>query len=263
MRRYLWKIAGADCEIIEKSGKDSQYSFWLIGFLYLIINVLSYMGFFGMFIGVFDKIVPTILGTLVLGFLVTNIYRINLISLEPNTLPVKNDSSSLLLTNIIRYSTVVLFAFFVSKSVEMVIISFFESTGFIDYDGSKGYMDHMSEMNKSQPWIWLITCLIILLFVTPIYLRHRLNRAHEYYILRRIRDKELVKKDFQKAKATKEDLFHNLYREYKKVNIDKSYVPPIAKYSDEPFNTKEIISSKKTFLKTSEEFIHLNDWDLK
>ena len=177
MRRYLWKIAGADCEILEKSGKDSQYSFWLIGWLFLIINVLTYLGFFGLFWGVFDKIVPTLIGTIVLGFLVTTIYRINLISLEPHTLPSKNEESSLILTNIIRYSTVILFAFFVSKSFEMVLVNLFESAGFINYSGSKGYMKHMTEMNINQPRLWLITVSIIIIFIIPIYLRHRLNRA--------------------------------------------------------------------------------------
>ena len=281
MKRFLWKIAGADCEILEKSGKDSQYSFWLIGVLYLLINVLTYLGFFGMFIGVFDKILPTILGTVILGFLVTNIYRLNLISLEPNTLPVKNDPSSLILTNIIRYSTVILFAFFVSKSVEMVIISFFESTGFIDYDGSRGYMFRLAEMNRKQPWLWIITGVIMTLFIAPIYLRHRLNRAHEYYMFRRISDKEIVNSEFQKFLQIKDQRLQKEYLKYSelqqrffneptapfykrkdlpknivKINeiLQKRQFKKLPKrYTDEPFNTKEI-SFERT-LKSSEDFL--------
>jgi hypothetical protein len=281
MKRFLWKIAGADCAILEKSGKDSQYSFWLIGLMYLLINLLTYLGFYGMFWGVFDKILPSLLGTSVLGFLITTTYRLNLISLEPHTLPVRDEDHSLIFTNIIRYATVILFAFFVSKSVEMVLVNVFESAGFIDYDGSKGYMNHMTEMNKTQPWLWLITLSIIGVFIAPIYLRHRLNRAHEYYILRRISDKAIVNSEYQKFLQIKEQLLQKEYQKYSKLQ-QRFFNEPSApfykrkdlpknivkineilqkrrfkkhpkRYTDEPFNTKEIKIERN--LKSSEDFL--------
>jgi hypothetical protein len=269
MRYFLWKIAGADCEILEKSGRDSQYSFYIIGVLYIIVTFLTFLGFFGLFWGVFRSqtiihpngieyrqgypFFSALIGGSVLGFLVSNIYRLNLISLEPNTLPVKKEDSSLFFTNFIRYSTIVLFAFFVSKNIEMEVVNILESAGIFPFDLREFYMNHMLRMNREQPWVWVITGLIILVFIAPIYLRHRLNRAHEYYILKRIRDKELVKNDYKKAKIIKEDLLRNLYKEYQKVNISKTYNIPVSRYSDEPFNTKEIIIERK--LNSSEDFL--------
>jgi hypothetical protein len=280
MRHFLWKIAGADYKILEKAGKDSQYSFWLIGLLYLIVIIITFIGFLGLFWGVFDNIIPTVVGTSVLGFLVTTIYRLSLISLEPNTLPVIVEKKSLVLTYFVRYFILILFAFFVSKTFEMIIVNFIEKIGFLNYDGSSGYMRHLIEVNTTQPWIWMITVFVIILFITPIYLRHRLNRANQYYLLRRVSDKELVKQEHQKFIQTKEEILKQVYQQYsnlansffehknglfynqsvsEEINKIKSqlksktFVSHPKKFIDEPFNTKRIVT--KRILKKSDDFL--------
>jgi hypothetical protein len=280
MRHFLWKIAGADYKILEKAGKESQYSFWLIGLLYLIVIFITFVGFLGMFWGIFDNIIPTLVGTSVLGFLVSTIYRLSLISLEPNTLPVIIEKKSLVLTYFVRYFILILFAFFVSKTFEMVVFNLIKSIGFINYEGSSDYMKQLMLVNTNEPWIWVITLSIIILFITPIYLRHRLNRANQYYLLRRVSDKELVKQEHQKFIQTKEEILKQVYNQYtnlansffeqqnglfykqtisKEINkvkiqlISKTYVPHPKKFIDEPFNTKRIVTKRK--LKKSEDFL--------
>ncbi len=161
MRHFLWKIAGADYKILEKAGKESQYSFWLIGLLYLIVIFITFVGFLGMFWGIFDNIIPTLVGTSVLGFLVSTIYCLSLISLEPNTLPVIIEKKSLVLTYFVRYFILILFAFFVSKTFEMVVFNLIKSIGFINYEGSSDYMKQLMLVNTNEPWIWVITLSII------------------------------------------------------------------------------------------------------
>lgn len=280
MRHFLWKIAGADYKILEKAGKDSQYSFWLIGLLYLIVIIITYIGFLGLFWGVFDNFIPVVLGTTVLGFLVTTIYRLSLISLEPNTLPVIIEKKSLVLTYFVRYFILILFAFFVSKTFEMIIVNFIEKIGFLNYDGSSGYMRHLVEVNTNQPWIWMITVSVIILFITPIYLRHRLNRANQYYLLRRVSDKDLVKQEHQKFIQSKEEILKQVYNQYtnlansffehknglfynqtlsdeitkiKSQLNSKTFVQHPKKFIDEPFNTKRIVTKRK--LKESDDFL--------
>ena len=280
MRYFLWKIAGADNKILEKAGKESQYSFWLIGLLYLIVIIITFIGFLGMFWGIFDSIIPTVVGTSVLGFLVITIYRLSLISLEPNTLPVIIEKKSLVLTYFVRYFILILFAFFVSKTFEMVVFNLIKSIGFINYEGSSDYMKQLMLVNTNEPWIWVITLSIIILFITPIYLRHRLNRANQYYLLRRVSDKELVKQEHQKFIQTKEEILKQVYNQYTNLSISffehknglfynqilsdefnkiksqlnsKAFVQHPKKFSDEPFNTKLIVNNKK--LKNSQDFL--------
>ena len=179
-------------------------------------------------------------------------------SLEPHTLPVKIEPDSLILTHIIRYTTVVTFAFFVSKCIEMVFVNFLENFGFMKYGGSRDYIDHMMLMNKEEPRVWLITIITVGIFVSPIYLRHRLNKAHEYYSLKKMRDIQLVNDQHLSFTNEKTNIYRRVYSEYSIVNENKTYQIPISKYVNEPFNTKEI--KEQISYKTSNDFTHLEDW---
>ena len=254
MKYFLWKIAGGDCELLEKSGTVSQRNFWLIGLLYLMVNFIVYVSFLGLFYGVFKNVFISLLGSLVLGFLVTNIYRLNLMSLEPRTLPVVIEPSSMVLTHFLRYTTIGLFAFFVSKCFEMLAISFFEEMSIINYSGSDGYLFHMEEMNKTQPWVWIITTGVMVLFLTPIYLKHRLHRSMEYYSIKERRDIRLVLEDYKRYKEIHVHQMQNVYKMYVKVGQNRTYTEPKKLYSDEPFNTKRIISESS--YKTGSDFLN-------
>jgi hypothetical protein len=253
MKEFVWKLAGADCELLARSGKDSQYSFYVIGLLYLIVIGLTFLGFFGLFWGVFrGEIDPNgysssndfpfltaILGGSLLGFLVSNIYRLNLMTLEPKTLPVKEENASLVLAHVIRYSTILLFAFFVSKNIEMEIVNVMESAGLFYFNVNEGYMDHMVRMNEEQPWLWVITIIIGIIFLLPVLLRRRLNRTFEYYSIKERRDIRLVLEQYEDFLKVKSQVLSDYYREYGALGLNKQYRYRKI-FKDEPFNTKKI-----------------------
>jgi hypothetical protein len=266
MKYFIWRMAGADCELLERSGKDSQYSFFVIGVLYLFVIGLTFLGFFGLFWGVFrckvteDGILQSVeypfftalIGGLVLGFLVSNIYRLNLMSLEPNTLPVKKEDASLILTHILRYTTILLFAFFVSKNIEMEIVNIMESAGIFYYKVHERYMDHMVRMNKEQPWLWIITFVIGLVFLLPVFLRQRLNKTFEYYSLKERRDIRLVLEQYEEFLKIKNQILNDHYLKYRALGVEKKYSYKKL-YKDEPFNTKRIEIERE--LGTNEDFL--------
>ena len=266
MKYFIWKMAGADCELLERSGKDSQYSFFVIGLLYLVVIGLTFLGFFGLFWGVFrgevseDGVLQSVeypfftalIGGVVLGFLVSNIYRLNLMSLEPKTLPVKEENTSMFLTHTLRYTNVLLFAFFVSKNIEMEIVNIMESAGIFYFNVKEGYMDHMVRMNKEQPWLWIITFVIGLVFLLPVFLRQRLNKTFEYYSLKERRDIRLVLEQYEEFLKMKNQILSDHYLKYKAVGIDKVYSYRKI-YKDEPFNTKRIETERD--LGTSDDFL--------
>jgi hypothetical protein len=253
MKYFIWKMAGADCELLERSGKDSQYSFFVIGLLYLVVTGLTFLGFFGLFWGTFRgkvnkdgvlhigeyPIFTALIGGLVLGFLVSNIYRLNLMSLEPKTLPVKEENTSMVMSYAVRYITILLFAFFVSKNIEMEIVNIMESAGIFYYNVDEGYMDHMVRMNKEQSWLWIITIVIGFIFLLPVFLRQRLNKTFEYYSLKERRDIRLVLEQYEEFLMIKNQILSDHYLKYKAVGLDKKYSYKKL-YKDEPFNTKRI-----------------------
>jgi hypothetical protein len=286
MNQFLWKIGGGDYDILIRSGKDSQSTFKIIGVVFLITSICSYLAFFSMFWGLFRGVIKdesgvpissafplltAILGGLVLGFLISSIYRLNIISLEPNSLPVKKENNPMFLTNFIRFSTIMLFAFFVSKNLEMMFVNFLQSAGFFEYDKSTGYINQMMLINTSKPFVWLFTVAFMVLFLSPVFLRRRLVRAHEYYLYKRIRDKSLVERNYAEYLSLRKEIIRKGYEKYR-VLLDDYYGDepsnpsldnhPVnertrvfnylsnSKYShkplfwDEPFNTKPIRNSE-------------------
>lgn len=266
MKYFIWRLAGGDCEILERSGKDSQYSFFVIGIIYLVVISLTFLGFFGLFWGVFRsmKIVNNVIlseenpfftslfGGIIMGFLVSNVLLLNLMSLEPKTLPIKAENKSLLLTNILRYTSVLLISFFVSKNIEMGIINVLESAGFFHFNLNEGYIDHMTRINKQQPWLWLVTIVTGIFFLLPVFLRQRLSKSFQYYSLKGKRDIRLIKEKYDEYLIQKNQILNDYYGRYKAVREDKKYVYKKI-YEDEPFNTKRLV--KENYLGTGDEFI--------
>jgi hypothetical protein len=292
MKRTLWKLAGADCQILERSGTESQRSFYVIGILYAIVIALTFIGFFGLFWGLFrsnnetqaddfgSHLLSALIGSSIISFLVSNIYFLNMMSLEPKTLPVREDTSSKIITNFIRVGFITMFAFFVSKNIEMEIFNLFNAFGLFTFDSHFGYMDDLMRMNKENPMIWLITVLIIGLFLFPIVLRKRLEKAHEYYLHRRIIEKDLVLSEHRQFLLLKEEILKAHYAQYMAVVKDKfhgkfdlsrldtdvelqhhynflksrTFRPHASKFSDEPFNTK--LKKKESLnVKDSQDFL--------
>lgn len=269
MNNFLWKIAGADEFILMKSGEQSRKRFQLIGILFLIVNLVVFIGFLGLFYSVFNNVFIALLGTVVLGFLISNIYRLTLMSLEPQVLPVSKESSTKVYSNIVRVSSVVAFAFFASKTFEMVFIGLLETTALVKYEGASGYLFHMTTMNERYPSLWLITLLIIVLFIVPVYLKHGLRTSQEYYSLKRRIDRQLVEDNYKSSKRLKDEL-HAIHYVNEEVAIKrntkgllvpviyahkKEYISKEEHFEDPPFNTKR--KSKERVFKSSEEFTSL------
>jgi hypothetical protein len=251
MKYFLWRIVGADVEILLKSGDDSKESFTRIGRLYLIVNCITYLSLFGLFFGIFENLIISLSSSIVFGFLITNIYLLNLISLEPRSLPVSIEIGSVVLANIIRYTTIFLFAIFISKSFEMLLFGFFNSSSFQNYDGSKGFVFQLFQLNNDNPALWILTSIIVSLFIYPIYLRHRLQRTNEYYSIKQKKEIKLVRQEYLKFKEYHYKFMSNVYSKKK-----SKYVEPKLKFIDPPFNTKRV--DKDGGFKSVDDF--LNDF---
>ncbi len=275
MREYFWKIAGGDPSILENSGKDSQSSFYSIGLLLVLINVLIFSAFFGLFWGVFSTLFVALFGASLLTFLISTIYRLNLMSLEPPTLPIKSEGGSLVLSYIIRISTIALFAVFASKCLETSLFGSYvdellrnkiiNSTVLsrYKYETSEMFVNHMSILNETYPVVWIMTLLMVCLFVYPIYLKFQLRKRFEYFSIKEKRDIRLVKEQFELFENELKKIYRRTYAEYPRVVTkvdDQKTFNEKGKYAKTDFyNQKEaqsiIVSGN------SEDFIYLEDWN--
>lgn len=270
---YLWKLAGADPFILKDSGEQSQKRFLLIGSLYVFINLIIFFSFFGLFVGVFDRFLAGVFGAVLMTFIIGNIYRLTLISLEPQTLPNKIGKGSMIASMSVRYIVVCLFAIFVAKCLETTLFGYlvdaeveFHMKSLTPRDGSKFvyqesslFLKHMIMLNKHQPWVWVITILVVLFFILPIVLRAALRKRKEYYSIKRIIDKALVDDFYKNTKSYLHQLYSNLYRQREKITRKKqSFQGHQERYIDPPYNTRLKTSSSR-FNGTMTDFANL-DW---
>jgi len=267
---FFWKLAGADPYILKDSGEQSQKRFLLIGWLYIFVNVIIFLSFFGLFLGVFDRFLIGVLGAFLMTFVIGNIYRLTLISLEPQTLPVKEQKGSITASKIVRYTVVCLFAIFVSKCLETTFFGFLVDGEVADrmrllnpggmdrfiYEESSLFLEHMIMLNKHQQWVWFITIFVVMFFIAPVLLRSALRKRKEYYSIKRIIDKAIVEDFYKKTNIYLQTIYGNFYRLYD--DKTKTFKGHREKYLDPPYNTKKKAEQRK-YAGSMSDFANL-DW---
>jgi len=246
--------------------------------LFCILVILTFTSFLGLFYGVFSSIMTAFIGSIILTFILKNLYRLVLISLEPSILPVARERNRKPWAYIVRITVVVLMAAFVSKCMETILFghwvddivegdlqSYFGVVNFNKFEGSEYFILHMKELNIHYPLINIFTVNMVGLYIIPIIIKHRLKKRNEYYQLRRQFDKQLVEQHYQMFLAIftrlMESLYRNRYEVDQKVVLKKEFDPKSKRYayqykprySDEPFNTRHV--KKDVKLATTKEFL--------
>ncbi len=270
MKKFLWQIAGGDFTLLEKSGNESKRSYTIIGLIFFLCSIITYFAFFGLFLGVFELYVVAVFGAALLTFIVSNIYRLNLLTLEPNSLPIISKNNSVISADIFRFTIILVFAVFVSKCIETSVLGLSIKQE-LDLHGEKNmshytvetgkmFIQQMIELNKRFPEIWFFTIFLVLFFLSPIYLKTRLNKKNEYFSLKSKRDTQLVKDEYQKFKKELLAIYRNTYKYYSAIhpNFQKEFSKHEEKYKDPPFNTIKKSNVQKFH---SDDFINLKAWE--
>jgi hypothetical protein len=267
MQHFLCKMAGADCAILEKSGEESQRRFQLIGWLFVIVVGCMLFAFFGLFWKVFDSFAVALFAALVVTFLVSSIYRLNMLSLEPPTLRDQDELKTKLVTHFIRYFSITLFAFFTAKCMEGLLFGDLADPDIVRMSDQFGlargnlFVEHVIQLSIHHPWVWLFTAGIVLLFLLPVVLKFRLRQRKEYFSLKKAIEIRMVLTNHDACKSILEKLHRRAYAAYrpgKRLPEAPTYKKHERKYSDEPFNTKKIPDDAKYSPSTA--FVHLNTW---
>lgn len=275
MKLFFWKLIGGDPEILLKSGKKSKRMFYSLGVLYSILSFITFFGFFSLLLGVFDRVTESILGGIMITFVIQNMYRLILITLEPNTLPTIKSYTYKFWAYFIRITVVVLISIFVSKCIETLFLGHLvddvvqkdisQIAGINQFDKSSYFVKHMIELNKIFPWVNIITFLFVIAYLLPIILKHKLKNNDEYFDIKKQIDKQIVVSEYTKFRFIYAKLMNHVYVEKnnankrfnKNRNMEESmvynyYYKP--NYYDEPFNTKQIKEYKK--YKNTQDFIN-------
>lgn len=269
MNDFLWKIAGGDVYILKKSDDFSKNTFKLIGTLFLINIFYIFFSTTALFTGVFDDFFIGVFVGLILSFLISSIYLLNILDLEPRTLPRNElDKKSFYFTYFTRFSSLFLLSIFIIKSMENFL---FKHLFILNFKPQK-IVYEVINLNKQHLEIWIFTIISMILFFSPIFIKYRLksklnDKEKNYYQLKKNIDVQLVLDDYEKFLKLKNLIYSKLYQKYftlnelyistkkrhnqisvpehqfrvRKFKIHKS------RYADPPFNTKLIDAEKDNF----------------
>lgn len=253
--KLVWQFSGADVQLLQFSGSDSRQRFRIIGIASIVIIAITFLSIANSLMHIFNAFWLPIIGATVLTFLIISIYRLNMLSLEPTSLPVEKSNGSLIAPFIIRIAVITLFAFFIAKQFEFLCFSNFISTEqlqnlnvdkkFIGQDDDQ-FMAKMFALNTKYWFVWLMTAATVYLFLFPINVKYKLRRnEQEYYRMKSVLEKGLVEVNYAEFKKLYKKTFEN-----KGLTIEFND----QQFTDPPFNS---VRKPKATSKTESEFLDL------
>jgi len=258
--KLVWQFSGADVQLLQFSGSDSRQRFRIIGIASIIIIAITFLAISNSLIQIFDAFWIPLIGAIVLTFLIISIYRLNMLSLEPASLPVETSEGSLAAPFIIRITVITLFAIFVAKQFEFLCFSGLISAEDLQNlsinkkyigQGDEQFMEKMFVLNTKYWFVWSMTAATVYLFLFPINVKYKLRRnEQEYYRKKSVLEQELVELNYSEFKTLYKKSFEN--KRFTKRSLPIEFND--AQFLNPPFNSKR---KPKEVSKSESEFLEL------
>lgn len=192
-----------------------------------------------------SRTIPAIIVGGVLSFLIITIYRLTLITLEPNMLP-HEEKWGISVAVVLRVVFVLLFAFYVASCI--VIAANVDLFWWENSDTKKGILQVLFDFRSDNPeWIFIIYIVTTIVFLVPIVLKLFLKDKGEYFSLKGIEEKKIIREHYKDFKVHYSRTFKNRF------GLEKDYVEL---YKNPPFNTIRI-DKPEPKLKSQNDFMKL------
>lgn len=219
MEEFLWRLTGADYLIIRNCSKEVQKIFGFTGVFVLLILFLCLISSFYAFDIIFDSIFCAMLFAGFWTFMIGNLYGLNLITINNNSLPQKKNIASPFFALAIRFCLIALIGIFISKPIELCFFGTVEQNHLLD------------AIKNLNPASWIITSIIVMIFFVPIIIKLRTSAQSSYGMRREEIEKELVISEYKAFKKIYSELFFNSTGEKNK--FEEIYIDP-------PYNTEKV-----------------------
>jgi hypothetical protein len=240
MKSFFWNLAVGDQQILYKTKDTSGQTFKFLGAVICFLWAFTFLNIIGVFFELFGNFITAVLIGSILSFMILTIYRLNLISLEPNMLPHIKEKG-LGLATIIRLSMVLLFSFYITSAFVIQI------SVLIYHHNDISNLIKVFELfyKKNQTITITIFCIVSILFILPILIKYRLRKNNEYFNIKGKIEKDIIESDYKKFIKYYKQLFSENYNIAPKIGVN---------YQDPPYNT--IKKQKGTNLKCEDDFIN-------
>jgi hypothetical protein len=223
IQRFLWKLIGADRQVLARCPVQDRYRFALAGSIVLLVLIVIFFAFFGITRMVFDNRTGALCLGVFASLAIGNLYMLNIITIESSSLPQRATTVSKAPAMALRVFLVSLLALIVSKLLELYLFADVKDGGLL------------AGLRGMSPAVWLFTLLVITVFLAPLYMKLTGLRLTAYGNTRREIELALVRESYFQ--------FRMDYERIMSAAVGKPMVYK-ERYTDPPFNTNRIIDTR-------------------
>jgi hypothetical protein len=223
IQRFLWRLIGADKQVLARCPVQDRYSFSLAGAVVLLVLIITFFAFYGSCAMVFETHTAALFFAFLWSLALGNLYMLNLITIDSSSLPQRETTVSKSPALAIRVFMVTLLAIVISKLLELYLF------------GEVKHGNLLAGWKNMGSAAWFFTFLVGLIFLTPLYMKLTGLKATAYGNARREIEKAIVMENYLQFRIS-----------YEKLMLD-SIGKPITyreRYTDPPFNTQKIIDTR-------------------
>lgn len=208
----LCKFSGEDYTIIQKCNTKIQLVFSFIGFFVLIILVCCFVSALYFTEHLFHSVITDIGVGLVWGYIVTNLYVLLLYTITPTLLPKKERKKKLIKTASFRLNTslvlrggiVVLLAIITAQPLNVYILE----------PESMAFAKSIKTLLSHNFRAWIITVLVIGVFLLPIYLKYNIRKLGEFYEKKALVKKKIIEDNYREFKQAYKNILDEKFQDY-------------------------------------------------
>jgi|GEM_PF-2219780 len=268
-KEWIYTLSGEDYQIINSPNCDdvAKKKFYQIGvyvFGILLVSVLGSSWFFYHSFGLGHDfsllgLLATIIGSLVWGIVVTNLYILLLYSISPEILPVdkpKNIELGKMVSFAVRIGFMAFLAIIISQLIICAFFNMFSDSMLHRITTDNELIKKLEKFEESDQIVNIINCINsnfpfyifsilasiggIYLFVRPIIEKYQLRKTSNFYQLKKEIEERIIRSEYKNFKTK----YANLFAEQFPSSLNKAYghelypVQFFEAFQDPPFNTK-------------------------
>jgi NADH:ubiquinone oxidoreductase subunit 5 (subunit L)/multisubunit Na+/H+ antiporter MnhA subunit len=237
IRDRLCIFSGEDFSIIRKCETNIQFYFSLIGGFVLTILICCFISAFLFTESLFNNPIQDFGIAIIWGFIVTNLYVLLLYTISPAILPtskkennlkvVSNKVNSINASFVLRIMLLIILAIIIAQPLNVAIFS--------NYD-TKEYAKTIKFLLSTNVLAWLITSLVALIFLLPVYWKYTIRNLGGFYEVKANIEKRIIEDDYIDFKKDFKRLLENNISNFNKKTWENTM----------PFlNKLEIVSKEK------------------
>ena len=232
----LCVFSGEDFSIIRKCEQNIQFYFSLIGGFVLGILICCFISAFLFTESLFNNPIQDLGIAIIWGFIVTNLYVLLLYTISPAILPtslkknnLKVDESKISSINasfILRIILLIILAIIIAQPLNVWLLS----------NPNNTYTSTIKTLLSTNPFAWLITSLVAVIFLLPVYWKYSIRNLGGFYEVKANIEKRIIEDDYINFKKDFKKILENNISNFNKKTWENTI----------PFlNKLEIVSKTK------------------